>query len=161
MGAFCETVFIMNLRPNGVAWLVCGIFAAGVFPVQGQPAGSRANDFTSVEYFEPPNQLTVKSRLSGTEARPEAGGLLLITRLRLETYDTNGEPGLVVKAPQCTYDTQRQVAYSSGHLRLETADGSSHIEGDGFLWRQADSFLTISNNVQTVIENTPERKNGP
>jgi len=65
-----------------------------------------------------------------------------------------------VKAPHCVYDMLRGVASSPGHLRLETADGSSHVEGDGFLWRQTNSFLTISNNVQTVIEAEPKKKAG-
>jgi len=125
-----------------------------------QPTTGHANDFSSVEYFEPPHQLTMKSRLSGAEAQPLSGGLLLIRQLRLETFDTNGVPGLIVKAPECVYDTVHGLANSPGHLRLETADGSSHVEGDGFLWRQTDSFLTISNHVQTVIEAGPKRKTG-
>jgi hypothetical protein len=122
---------------------------------------SHASNFTSVEYFDPPNQLQMKFRLAGAEAQPLAGGLLLIRQFHLETFDSNGTPGLVVKAPHCVYDTQRGVASSAGHLRLETADGSSHVEGDGFLWRQTNSFLTISNNVKTVIEKPPEKKTGP
>jgi hypothetical protein len=153
----------MKNRWNQAVWLLSGLLTLGFFTFGGraqQVTKAHANDFTTVEYFEPPHQLMVKSRLSGAEAQPQAGGLLVITQLKLETFDTNGEPGLVVMAPHCVYDTLHGVASSSGHLRLETADGSSHVEGDGFLWRQMNSFLTISNNVQTVIENTPEKKSG-
>ncbi len=125
-----------------------------------QNTTGHANDFSSVEYFEPPHQLMMKSRLSGAEAQPEAGGLLLIKQLKLETFDTNGTPGLIVLAPECVYDTLHGLASSPGHLRLETADGSSHVDGDGFLWRQTDSFLTISNHVLTVIEAGPKKKTG-
>jgi hypothetical protein len=52
------------------------------------------------------------------------------------------------------------VASSPGHLRLETADGSSHVEGDGFLWLQANQKLYISNNVQSAIEAEPKKKTG-
>jgi hypothetical protein len=45
------------------------------------------------------------------------------------------------------------MANSPGHLQLQAGDGKFHVEGEGFLWRQNDSFLTISNNVRTVIEN--------
>jgi len=45
-------------------------------------------------------------------------------------------------------------------LRLETGDGQSHVEGDGFLWRQTNQLLTISNNVQSVIETAPKKKSG-
>jgi hypothetical protein len=44
------------------------------------------------------------------------------------------------------------VANSPGHLQVQTGDGKFRVEGDGFLWRQSDSFLTISNNVRTVVE---------
>ena len=152
----------MNNRLNQ-AVVLGGVLALGALVVAGraqQVTKGHASDFTSVEYFAPPHQQMIRSRLSGRDAQPEPGGLLVITQLRLETFDTNGEPGLIVKAPHCIYDTLHGVARSSGHLRLETADGSSHVDGDGFLWRQMDSFLTISNHVRTVIENPPERNAG-
>jgi len=39
-----------------------------------------------------------------------------------------------------------------GRLKLRTGDGNYRVTGEGFLWRQNDSSLTISNNVRTVIE---------
>jgi hypothetical protein len=135
----------------------------GVIAVAGdsqQNMTGRANNFSSVEYFGPPHQQMMKSRLSGAEARPQAGGLLVITQLKLEIFDTNGAPEMVIKAPHCVYDTQKGEANSSGHIWLETGDGNSHVEGDGFLWRQNNSLLTISNNVRTVIERTSETKAG-
>ena len=160
MGGFCGALFGMKLEFNS-AVLILSSLALGVSAARAQqnPAG-HAKNFSSVEYFEPPREQMVKSRLSGAEAQPLAGGRLLITQLKLETFNTNGEPGLIVKAPECVYDTLHGVASSPGHLRLETADGSSHVEGDGFLWRQTDSFLTISNDVQTVIEAGPKKKTG-
>jgi hypothetical protein len=151
----------MKNRLNKAVWILPVSMMFAFYAVRAQQATSgHASDFTSVEYFEPPHQTMVKSRLSGAEAQPQAGGLLEIRQLKLETFDTNGVPGLIVKAPECVYDTLRGMASSAGHLRLETADGSSHVEGDGFLWRQTDSFLTISNNVQTVIEAGPKTKTG-
>jgi hypothetical protein len=32
------------------------------------------------------------------------------------------------------------------------------MEGEGFLWRQGDGLLTISNDVHTVIESEPGMK---
>jgi len=119
-----------------------------------------ANDFSSVEYNEPPHQQLMRFRVSGAEAQPLAGGLLVITELKLEIFDTNGTPEVVIKAPHCVYDTQKGLANSPGHLWLETGDGDSHVEGDGFLWRQSSSLLTISNNVRTVIEKSSETKAG-
>ena len=50
--------------------------------------------------------------------------------------------------PSTTWRIRRDIC------KLQTGDGKFRVEGDGFLWRQNDSFLTISNHVHTVIENT-------
>src|SRR5258706_7669514 len=102
----------------------------------------------------------MKTRLSGAEARPLAGGLLVIQELKLETFDSNGVPGIIVKAQHCVYDTVHGMANSPGHLRLETADGSSRVEGDGFLWLQASQSLYISNNVYSVFDSAAKGKTG-
>ena len=119
---------------------------------QETPVG-HASDFTSVEYYPAPNQTQIKTRLSGSEAQPEAGGLLVVKQLKLESFSTNGNPQAMVEAPECIYDTLHNTANSAGHLQLRSGDGRIRTEGDGFLWRQNDSFLTISNHVRTVIEN--------
>ena len=91
--------------------------------------------------------------MSGAEALPQPGGLLIIKQLKLKTFDLDGKLGITIMAPECIYDTFKGVANSPGHLQVHTGDEKFHVEGDGFLWRQSDSFLTISNNVRTVIEN--------
>lgn len=141
-------------------WLVTAGFLTAAVRAQ-QPTTGHASDFTSIEYYQAPHQQQMKSRLSGAEAQPQAGGLLVIQQLKLETFGTNGTAEWVIKAPHCVYDTLHDLASSPGHLLLESADGSSHIEGDGFLFRRGeDSLLTISNNVHTVIQNMQERKTG-
>jgi len=141
--------------PLLVPWLL----AAGVVLFFAVPDGrtqqngvQHASDFTSVEYFEPPHQQQMKSRLSGAEAQPQAGGLLVIKQLKLETFNLTGKPEIVVNAPECVYDTFNHVANSPGHLVAQAGDGKFRVEGDGFLWRQDDSFLTISNHVYTMIK---------
>ena len=89
----------------------------------------------------------MKSRLSGAEAQPLPGGLLAIKQLKLETFDSDGKPEIVVDAPECIYDTLNGMASSPGQLQVQTGDGKIRVEGEGFLWRQNDSFLTISNHV--------------
>ena len=138
-------------------WAVCLMLGCQAASAQQKVAG-RASNFSTVEYFESPHQQMMKSRLSGAEARPMPGGRLEIKELKLELFNTNGTPAMVVRAPHCVYDTQQGEANSPGQLRLETGDGDSHIEGDGFLWRQGSSLLTISNNVRTVIDNPTEKK---
>jgi len=110
-----------------------------------------ATDFTSEQYFEPPYERQVKMRLSGAAAEPLPGGLLDVKRLKIETFSTNNAAVAVVRAPQCTFAPLDGVASSAGHLELQTGDGKFRVEGDGFLWRQNESALTISNRVRTVI----------
>lgn len=117
-----------------------------------QPILGHATDFTSDEYFEPPNQQHVKMRLTGTSASPLPGGMLDITNLTIVTFDLSGKTQMVVRAPECVYAPYDYYANSAGHVEMETSDGKITITGDGFLWRQSDNSLTISNNVHTVIK---------
>jgi hypothetical protein len=133
------------------------LFAAISSERAQQNATGRATDFTSVEYFDPPNQKQMKSRMSGASAQPEEGGLLLIKQLKLEIFNTDGSVKIIARAPQCVYDTINGVANSPGKLQLQSGDGKLRVEGNGFLWRQSDSLLTISNNVRTEIESDPAR----
>src|SRR5579862_6864784 len=94
-------------RPGGMAvWILSAHIMLGWLAVaraQSNVVG-HASDFTSVEYYPAPNQQQIKSRLSGAEAQPLAGGLLAIKQLKLETFELNGRPEIVVNAPECTYD---------------------------------------------------------
>ena len=149
------------MKIKGAQWiLIAGavLFLAIVPNGRAQQNGAQhASDFTSVEYFEAPHQQQMKSRLSGMEAQPLAGGLLVIKQFKLETFTVDGRPEMVVEAPSCTYDTSDATASSPGPLHVRTGDGKFRVEGDGFLWRQTNSFLTISNNVHSVVEMAPEK----
>ncbi len=152
------TIPVTRRPPLVTRMLIAGVmltFVSIESRAQQTPAG-----FTSVEYFAQPNQTRMKSRLSGAEAQPEPGGLLVIKQLKLETFNTNGSAQAVIEAPDCVYDTQHNTANSAGHLRLRSGDGKIRTDGDGFLWRQDDSLLTISNHVHTVIETGPETNAG-
>jgi len=116
------------------------------------PVGGNATDFSSVQYYQPPHEQQIKSRMSGAEADPIEGGLLLIRQLKLEAFNEKGELQFVVTAPQCIYDPMKGLATSTGELHMRTGDSQVQVDGKGFLWRQASSLLTISNQVQTVIE---------
>jgi len=110
-----------------------------------------ASDFTTTEYF--PGQKQVKTILSGAEAIPRTGGLLIIKQLKLQKFNTDGKLECIVTAPECIYDTKGCTASSAGPLQLQNGDGKFQVAGEGFLWRQTNSFLTISNQVRTRIEN--------
>jgi len=144
-------------HPLPATWLLAAgavLLFAVAFGVRAQQNGvQHANNFTTTEYYEPPHQQQIKSILSGAEALPQPGGLLIIKQLKLETFNLDGKLELTVIAPECIYDTLNGVANSAGHLQVRTGDGKILTAGDGFLWRQSDQKLTISNNVCTVIEN--------
>jgi hypothetical protein len=118
---------------------------------------SHANDFTSVEYYPAPNQQQMKSRLSGAEAQPLPGGLLAIKQLKVELFRPDGQPEIVVIAPECVYNQLDGTANSAGPLQVQYQKGKVRVEGEGFLWRQNDSHLTISNQVHDVIKSGFEK----
>ena len=149
----------MNLRAAYFTFFASAVFfiiAVGVARAQTNVlAGVKdlhATDFTSEQYFEPPNEQLVKLRLSGASALPLPGGLLEVKQLKIENFNTNRTLLAVVRAPQCTFAPLDGVASSAGHLELQSGDGKFRVEGDGFLWQQNESSLTISNRVRTVIE---------
>ena len=120
-----------------------------------------ASDFTSVEYYGTTNQQQIKFILSGAEALPQPGGLLVIKQLKLRTFDPGGKPEFIVTAPECLYDTMGGTASSAGPLQMQTGDGKLRVEGEGFLWRQSDSSLKISNRVHSVMEGVPALEKKP
>src|SRR5438093_5696196 len=110
-----------------------------------------ANAVKFPEYYEPPYQTQLKSLLEGAKVQPQPDGLYLVTEAKLQTWSTNGERQMVVEAPECVHDSVRRSINSPGKLRAQTADGKFSIEGEGFLWRQTNWNLFISNRVHTIV----------
>ncbi|HXR46927.1 MAG TPA: hypothetical protein VN784_05745 [Candidatus Limnocylindrales bacterium] len=141
-------------------WILSALIELGLFAVaraQSNVVG-HASDFTSAEYYPAPNQQQMKSRLSGAEAQPLPGGLLAIKQLKLETFGPDGKSEIVVNAPECVYDQLSGTASSAGRLQVQY-QGKIRVAGEGFLWRQSDSFLTISNRISTVLQFGSEQIN--
>ena len=127
------------------------LIAAGAFlPAQGMNFG-KVKDFAVPDYFDPPNQNQVKSRLSGKEAEPRRGGLFLIKDIKVESFRLDGFCEFHVTAPECIYDSRQRTAYSPSEVRLESGDGRLLVEGRGFLWQQTNSLIIISNDQRTVL----------
>jgi hypothetical protein len=112
----------MNLRATITrvlpATLAVGL-AATALGVRAQQNG-HATDFITTEYYEAPRQKQVKSILSGAEAvaKPGRSRGLVIKHFKLQTFDPDGTPGLVVTAPECYYDEKAGTASSPGPLHL-------------------------------------------
>ena len=98
----------------------------------------------------------IKSLLTGDKAIPQQDGQILVMVARLETYVYDGavrNVDLIIEAPRCFFNFQTRVASSAGRMKAFRADGEAAIEGRGFVWRQRDSTLVISNAVRTVMQN--------
>ncbi len=119
-----------------------------------KPSSSTVKDFSVPEYYDPPYERQMKSLLQGAEAEPQPGGMIWITEVKLQTFSETGEPQMLVQAPHCLFDSVQRAVSSSGPLSVRSVNGQFYLEGEGFLWQQTNSNLTISNRVRTVIRNT-------
>jgi hypothetical protein len=113
---------------------------------------SSGTNLSSVVYFDPPHEQQIKARLSGAEMSSLPGTLYDVKKLKIEMFSTNGTSQGVAMAPQCVYAPLDGVASSPGHLEMKLDEGRINIQGEGFLWQQGTSSLTISNQQRTVIK---------
>jgi lipopolysaccharide export system protein LptA len=109
-------------------------------------------DFSVVlAWHDPPFDKQMKSLLEGARAEPQPGNRYLVTDARLQTFLNTGQSQMEVKTPQCTYDSGLHLVNSPARLQVQTADGKFSIAGEGFLWQQTNSWLVISNGIQTTV----------
>lgn len=121
---------------------------------QPQASQGGASPFNVVEYFLAPHHTQMKLQVTGSEARFEADKKVRLTQMKLQTFREDGQRDIVIEAPDCLYDPTRRVASSPGRLKVQTGDESFSVEGQGFLWRQEDSNLVISNDVRSLVQRT-------
>ncbi len=155
MAAILETLRGMKSGAKNYLFVsaTLSFFLAAASMAQTLPSGlGYATNFSSMAYFEPPNEQQVKIRLSGAEASPLPGTLFDLKKMKVEKFGVGGKLEAVVLAPQCIYAPLDGVATSAGHLELQSGDGKFRVEGDGFLWLQNESSLVISNHVRSVIK---------
>lgn len=141
--------------PNGrTRWLIGSLLVSLVCLAQPLPLG-QFRDFSLPSYYGVPHETRMKSLLEGREAVPQGGGRILIRKLKLQTFREDGVGQFILRADDCLYDPDRRSAASSGPLEMSTADGRFFTDGEGFLWRETEAILTISNRVHTVIRPVP------
>lgn len=135
---------------NGWKWLVCLAILAGIsLSAQNISFGTPKN-FSIPDYYAGSNQK--RSVMTGAQAIPQSATQVLIKGLHIETYDKAGATNLIVEAPECQFDYGSKNAWSSGPLKVRDAQGRFTLEGqNGFLWRQTNSYLNVSNKVRTTI----------
>jgi hypothetical protein len=151
-------LFLKTKRRAPVYWLVAALAIFGFGAMAQRMANTLAKGFSVPEYYDPPHEKQLKSLLQGEEAEPLSGNLslILIRRLKLQAFAETGETQMVVRAPQCVFDTTQRAVSSTGHLEAVSGDGRFFLEGEGFLFQQTNLNLIISNRVHTVIRGTPK-----
>lgn len=118
----------------------------------------KLKNFRLPDYYAPisPEQTNrvLRTLLSGGEAQQVSGSLVRITGLRIQSFREDGRAELDVVAAQCFLDLTTREATSDSHLNVQSASGFFSIEGDGFLWKQSNAVLYISNRVVTTLNRT-------
>jgi hypothetical protein len=155
----------MNWRPHlamaGLAGLLlagihCGWAAQTVPPVGGLAAqGGTAGAFRVPEYYDKPNSGKLRSLLTGTVPALQPDGTLRLATVRLMTFDLDGTTNLVFTGTNCLLDAKNRIVYSADRLEMRTGDERLYVSGTGFLFRQTNSQIIISNQVHTIIRGAP------
>ena len=139
--------------------LVAGVLTLLVVPLSGQiRSGFKGSGSKYPEYFELPlaggsqtNRL--RGMFFGNEWQHLSNKVFRVTTMRIEHYEMTGSTNLIALAPECLFDADARVAWSTGRLDIVGLDGGIVIRGNrGFQARMGDSTLTISNKVRTVIQ---------
>jgi hypothetical protein len=134
-------------RRLALLWLV--LLAGIPLSAQNISFGSPKN-FSIPDYFAGSNKK--RSVMTGAQAIPQSASQVLIKGLHIETYDKAGVTNLIVEAPECQFDYSSKNAWSAGPLQVRDALGRFTLTNDaGFLWKQTNSYLSVSNKVRATI----------
>jgi len=139
------------------AAILCGLAGAQSLPL----GGLTGSNFMLPEFYDVPHETQMKSLLQGDQATPLEGGVIRITGIRLQTFREDGTGEFEMEADDCYFNTTNRNVNSAGPLELRTSDGRFLTTGKGFLWRQAESTLIISNHVHTVLRYNPTNQARP
>jgi lipopolysaccharide export system protein LptA len=143
-------------------WLVLLTFGLGIGPLAcAQTLGGNVRidkpfkGFKVAEPYGPPYETRTKSILEGGKGLPLGRSITLLSDgVTLRTFSVTNTPQIKVDCRECFYNSTNREVNSAGPIHMQTADGKFQIEGTGFLWRQTNSSLFISNNVHTLIQSS-------
>ena len=141
----------------GAGWfLTLGLFAALQLAAQlgrfGILRGFKFPDFYDTSPTGKGQTNRLKGMLMGAVAQYITNDTWRLTQMRLEHFQFDGQTNLVAQAPQCLFDEETRVAWSTGRLEIVGLHGALFVEGnEGFEARMTNSTLTISNRVRTVL----------
>ena len=121
--------------------------------------GARGQTLTGVQWpipFDEPSASAgrtakYKALLSGREIRPLSNGVYRVLGVRIESYQLDGTTNLIARTPDCFFNADTRVAWSSNRLVLESPNGLS-MEGIGFHCQLTNVYLVMSNDVHTSVQ---------
>ncbi len=136
-------------------WVWFSFFlVASLLLVAFNAAALEGSNFSTSEYFPGTNYTKLWHKLSAAQARSLPGNRQLLTNVKLQAFKVTGELELVIEVPECVYDQTNKTVGSPGSLQVQSGDGRFRIAGDGFLYRQGESRVVISNRVHATVETT-------
>lgn len=141
-------------RRLGQACLLGVVLGWALLPGRAPAQLGVVKDFKYPEFYEQKpggSKQALKTLVTGAEARPQLSGWVALKQMRIESYSEEGKTNLIIRAPECLFNTGGRVASSAGSLQMQTADDRFHIQGQGFLCYLTNFSLLISNQVQTTV----------
>jgi lipopolysaccharide export system protein LptA len=131
---------------------------ADLNPLQAQTASGTISGGWRMPIME---NNRIRTLLTGSGAEPKGDGIYLISDVKIQLFNDQNppQPRLTIEAPECEFESQRKVASSQGPISVSGTEEGFSITGVGFRWDQANSSLTISNKVQTLIVRRGEANN--
>ena len=128
-----------------------------------QPSlGIKLSKFNVPVYYEPPNQTQLRWLLKGAQATPQTNGTMLVEEVTLEQFQPGGAREMLIETPDCRFSYATREASSARPLKMLLQEGRFALEGEGFLWRQTNALLVISNRVRTTVRGGwLESRSGP
>jgi len=142
----------------GLRWSLLLVLAVAAPLVAQIQQGFKGTALKFPEYYEMPlpgknRTYPLKGLFSGEQGRHLSNSIYFVTAMRLEHYEMDGATNLLARAPECLFDMDTHMAWSTGRLEIVGMGGALTIQGhQGFRASLTNSTLIISNRVRTVIQ---------
>ena len=116
-------------------------------------SGSKYPEFYQLPPTGGPQTNRLKGMFLGNEWQHLSNKVFRVNGMKIEHYEWSGATNLVAVAPECLFDAEARVAWSTGRLDLTGLSGGVTIRGaSGFFARMGDSTLILTNKVRTTIQ---------
>ena len=107
-----------------------------------------ANNFKVSRYRDTPRGKVLEMILSGNRSTQVARDESVVTPFEMISF-RNGQTNLTSRGPEC--HLLSNIAWDAGHIELFTPTTNVFVQGDGFLLRETNQTLVVSNNVETRV----------